>query len=140
MKKGSIIYCFGFWLSIIVAYAIKGNLHILFSGSTLLGFFVATIHLVALSFILTAVGSNLSATYRVFLSAIWILLPVVVITLYMEICFHVFFVHTHGFGYVSGLGDSKKIWLLFVAISFFWSVISYWFVVPKKIKNHESKH
>jgi hypothetical protein len=132
IKQNSIYYAFSLWLSIIAAYAITGNLRILFHNSSIAGLLIATAYIVVFTILLYMITFHLPAKMRLLIAVLWFLIPLIAIALYMQIGFQAFFGHWHGFGYVRGLGDAKKVWLLFSGISLFWSTITYFLATRKR--------
>lgn len=132
IKQNTIYYAFCIWLSIIAAYAINGHLHLLFRENTIPGLLITTAYIAVFSMLLYMITFHVSPKLQPLITVLWFLIPLIAIALYMQIGFQAFFGHWHGFGYVRGLGDAKKVWLLFSGISLFWSTITHFLATRKR--------
>lgn len=128
---GAITYFIGLWSSIPILYAVKGNFSRLFTMQIFPWFLLITILLAGTSFMMYVVHERLSRKYQKLLPVLWVMIPLIIIALHMQAAFQAIHGHTHGLGYISGLGDAKTMWLVFSGISVFCSIITYWFIIRK---------
>jgi hypothetical protein len=132
IKQAAFTYFLGLWCSIILIYIVNGHFQMLFSGSTFVWFMVATVFLFVIVFLLYVITTQLLNKCSGILPLFWMIIPLCAIAVYMQLAFEAIVGNLHGFGYVRGVGDAKKTWLMISAI---WSFISWWFFIRRKTQN-----
>lgn len=106
-------------------YRGKAIFYSFFTFPLLPGFLFATVLLVEISYALRAICVALKPPSSILVFAAWAILPLIGITLFMQIAFGAIDTRMHGMGPVPGLGDATTMWLIFCGLSFAVSTITY---------------